>query len=244
MSAVLELIPRTLEEDVREDVSVEVPREEQTSAKSGGWNLAAFAEDQIRGLVQQIFLSGGKHVRQVVFSAVDEETDIASLCLSVAQALVRQDSGNVCVVEALPRPRMECLPGDDDVVPSSSPNRFGVLRDRAQQISNRLWFMPRGVLLDSNNGKFSPLWWRSRLAELRLEFNFTVLQGPAAGVHHEAALLGNLCDGLVLVIRANSTRRVAAQRAKQMLHAANARLLGAVLSNRSFPIPEALYKRL
>jgi hypothetical protein len=244
MSAVLELIPRTFEEDVREDVSVEVPCKEQLSTRSKEWNLAAFAEDQIRGLVQQVFLSGRKHSRQVVFSAVDEETDIASLCLSVAQALVQQDSGNACVAEALPHPPVEFPLGDDDEVPSNSQKRFGVLRDRAQQLSSRLWFMPRGVLLDGNDGKFSPLWLRGRLAELRLEFDFTVLQGPSAGVHREAAVLGNLCDGLVLVIRANSTRRVAAQRAKQMLHAANARLLGTVLSNRSFPIPGALYNRL
>lgn len=244
MSAVLELIPRAFEEGVREDVSVETPREQQAVAKSGKWNLAAFADDQICGLVQQVFLSGRKRSRQVLFSAVDEEADIASLCLSVAQALVRQDSGNACVVEARPHPSVERPPGDDDVVPSNSEKRFGVLRDRAQQLSSRLWFMSRGVLLDGNDGKFSPLWLRSRLAELRLEFDFTVLQGPAAGVSREAALLGNLCDGLVLVIQANSTRRVAAQRAKQMLHAADARLLGTVLSNRSFPIPEALYKRL
>jgi protein-tyrosine kinase len=244
MSAVVELIPRTLKEDVSEDFSIAVPREEQAAAKSGEWNLAAFAEDQIRGLVQQIFLSGRKHARQVVFSAVDEETDVASLCLSVAQALVRQDSGNACVVEAVPYSSVERPPGDDDVVRSNSQKRFGILRDRAQQLSSCLWFMPRGALLEDNDSKFSPLWLRGRLAELRLEFDFTVLQGPAAGVHREAALLGNLCDGLVLVIRANATRRVAAQRAKQMLHAANSRLLGTVLSERSFPIPEALYKRL
>lgn len=244
MSTVVELIPHNFEEADRQDASLEVAREGLAAGKSGEWNLAAFAEDQIRGLVQQIFLSGRKHARQVAFSAVDEETDIASLCLSVAQALVRQDSGNACVVEAAPYTSGERPPGDDEVVPANSDKRFGVLRDRAQQLSSRLWFMPRDALLDGNEGKFSPLWLRGRLAELRLEFDFTILQGPAAGVHREAALLGNLCDGLVLVIRANATRRVAAQRAKQMLYAGNSRLLGTVLSERSFPIPEALYKRL
>jgi hypothetical protein len=244
MSTLVELIPRTLEEGVSEGIPIEVSREEPSAAKSGDWSLASFAEDQIRSLVQQTFLSHRKHARQIVFSAVDEETDVSSLCMSVGDTLVRQDSGTACVVESLLRSSMRPAPADGEVVPSNYPKRFGVLRDTSQQLSNRLWFMPRSVLLDGNDGKFSPLWLRGRLAELRLEFDYTVLQGPAAGVHSEAALLGSLCDGLVLVVRANSTRRVAAQHARQMLHAANARLLGTVLSERTFPIPEALYKRL
>jgi hypothetical protein len=204
-----------------------------------------FAEEQIHGLVQQVFLTGrNKRVRQVVFSAVDQQTDVSSLCLSLGEALSRQDSGTTCVVEALPYPSAADAPEDNGAAPSNGQKRFGVLRDAAQQLSHRLWFMPRHVLRDGNDGKFSALWLRGRLAELRLEFDYTVLQGPPAGVHSETALLGSLCDGIVLVLRANSTRRVAAQRAKEVLHAANARVLGAVLSERTFPIPEAIYKRL
>lgn len=242
MSTLLEVIPRPLEEDVSEVVPIEMPREESSATKPEDWSLAAFAEEQIRSLVQQTFLNRQKHARQIVFSAVDVETDIAPLCMAVGETLVRQDSGTACVVESLPRSSVN--PADGEVASSNYQKRFGVLRDASQQLSSRLWFMPRSVLLDGNDGKFSPLWLRGRLAELRLEFDYTLLQGPAAGVHSEAALLGSLCDGLVLVVRANSTRRVSAQHAKQMLHAANARLLGIVLSERTFPIPEALYKRL
>jgi hypothetical protein len=37
---------------------------------------------------------------------------------------------------------------------------------------------------------------------------------------------------------------VAAQKAIQKLHAGNARLLGTVLDNRTFPIPESIYRKL
>lgn len=241
MSTLVELMPPTLEEDLSEGVSVEVPQE---ARKSLDWNLASFAEDQIRSLAQQIFLSGRKRARQVVFSPVEDEADLASLCMSLGQALVRQDSGTTCVVEALPRSQANDNSDEPNVVPLNDQKRFGVLRDASQQLSDRLWFMPQRILLDGNDGKFTPVWLRGRLAELRLEFDYTILQGPAAAVHSEAALLGSLCDGLVLVLRANSTRRVAAQRAKQMLYAANARLMGTVLSGRTFPIPNAIYKRL
>lgn len=73
--------------------------------------------------------------------------------------------------------------------------------------------------------------------DLRQSFDYTLIHGPASGTRTEAALLGSLCDGVVLVVEANSTRRVAAQKVKERLHSANARLLGAVLSQRTFPIP-------
>ncbi len=81
-------------------------------------------------------------------------------------------------------------------------------------------------------------------AELRLEFDYTVLHGPPAGLCSDAALLGYLSDGVILVLQANSTRRAAAQRAVQTLQATNARLLGSVLNGRTFPIPEGIYRRL
>jgi hypothetical protein len=122
--------------------------------------------------------------------------------------------------------------------------RFGTLRDLSVQLSASLFFMPRSVFLVGNENGFSTAWLRSRLAELRLEFDYTVLQGPAAGAGSEAALLGATCDGLVLVLQANTTRRATAQRVKETLYSANARLLGTVLSERTFPIPRAIYRRL
>ena len=95
-----------------------------------------------------------------------------------------------------------------------------------------------------NNAGLSATWLRDRLSELRQQFDYTVLYGPPAGAGSEAALLASLCDGMVLVLEADSTRRVAAQKVKEKLHSANARLLGAILSERTFPIPETIYKNL
>jgi len=49
---------------------------------------------------------------------------------------------------------------------------------------------------------------------------------------------------VVLVLEANATRRVAALSAKEALEAAGVRLLGTVLNDRTFPIPEKLYRKL
>jgi protein-tyrosine kinase len=53
-----------------------------------------------------------------------------------------------------------------------------------------------------------------------------------------------LSDGVVLVLKANSSRREAARQALNEMQSANVRVLGAVLNQRTFPIPEKIYKRL
>jgi Mrp family chromosome partitioning ATPase len=45
-------------------------------------------------------------------------------------------------------------------------------------------------------------------------------------------------------VQANSTRRETARKAKESLESAKVKLLGAVLNKRTFPIPEALYRKI
>ena len=51
-------------------------------------------------------------------------------------------------------------------------------------------------------------------------------------------------DGIVLVIAAETTRRQAGRIAAERLRASGAPLLGAVLTNRRYVIPDAIYRRL
>ena len=90
----------------------------------------------------------------------------------------------------------------------------------------------------------SGLHWLSHLAALRNEFEFAVIHGPTAGTSSEAALLGQLTDGIILVLGAHSTRRATARQIKETLEAAHCRILGTVLSQRTFPVPERIYRRL
>jgi hypothetical protein len=48
----------------------------------------------------------------------------------------------------------------------------------------------------------------------------------------------------VLVLTANRTRRESALRAREYLLHCNAELLGTVLDERTYPVPEAIYRRL
>jgi Mrp family chromosome partitioning ATPase len=243
MSTFVDLLPQTLDEVY--EPAIEVEREEFGQTMPTAWNTDSFAEEQIRGLVRQVFLPGWpKPAHQVVLSPVDSKTDISSICMQVGLALSAQARGTTCLVEAnLNSPGLQQVveKNGHDLIETQEPSDF---RDSSRQLSNQLWLIPRSVFVGENENGLSGAWLRERLTELRRTFDYTILYGPPAALGSEAALLASLCDGMVLVVEANSTRRLAAQKVKEKLHAANARLLGAVLSERTFPIPETIYKKL
>jgi hypothetical protein len=241
MNARPDLLEHALAGDIFE---TEMPESQTPAAReSGPWNPDRFGDDQVRSLVRQVFLPGWpKPARQVVFCAV-EDGDVAGICLRVSQTLAAQIPGNVALVEThLPSPDRPDAYGTP--MPAFRPAGFRPLRDSARRISSHLWQVPREMFLGENEAGLSVEWLPGRLRELRLEFDYTVLHGPPAGMCSDAALLGYLSDGVILVLQANSTRRAAAQRAVQTLQATNARLLGSVLNGRTFPIPEGIYRRL
>ena len=59
-----------------------------------------------------------------------------------------------------------------------------------------------------------------------------------------AAVMAAQCDGTILVTQSEQTRREVAQEAQARLNTAGATILGAVLNQRRYPIPDFLYKRL
>ena len=243
MSTFLDLLPQTLT-DVCEAKSVEIESEVSRPLDRAAWNADAFADEQIRGLVRQVFLPGWPEpARQVVFSPVDPETDISGICMHVGLALSAQVLGATCLVEAnLNSPGLEPVVernGHDLIANQKRPP----FRDSRRK-SDGLWLIRKKDFFAEGANRFSGDWLPDRLSELRKTFDYSVLYGPPAATGSEAALLGSLCDGVVLVVEANSTRRVAAQKVKEKLHEANARLLGTVLCGRTFPIPDIIYKNL
>jgi succinoglycan biosynthesis transport protein ExoP len=82
------------------------------------------------------------------------------------------------------------------------------------------------------------------MRELREEFDYVLIDAPPLSSCSDAVLLGQMTDGVILVVEANSTRRETARTAKETFEGANVKLLGAILNNRTFPIPEVLYRKL
>jgi Mrp family chromosome partitioning ATPase len=85
---------------------------------------------------------------------------------------------------------------------------------------------------------------RHRLTELRTQFDYVLMDVASTNSCNDGIVLGGSSDGIVLVLKANSTRRDIARKALQEFKAANIPVLGAVLNQRTFPIPDNIYNRL
>jgi Mrp family chromosome partitioning ATPase len=85
---------------------------------------------------------------------------------------------------------------------------------------------------------------RQRISELRSIADYVLIDASAMNTSNDASVLAAAADGLVLVLKANSSRRETLKKEVHDLQAANVRVLGAVLNQRTFPIPESIYNRL
>jgi capsular exopolysaccharide synthesis family protein len=80
--------------------------------------------------------------------------------------------------------------------------------------------------------------------ELRSKFQFIIMDAPSLTTYPDGSTLAALSDGIVLVVKAESTRWEVVDEAKRMLEESNAPIIGAVLNRRRFHIPERVYEHL
>ncbi len=202
------------------------------------WNPKEFVTQQIHGLVREVFFyNNQKPVRQVVLSAVDYETNIGPLCDQVAEGLAQETPGSVALVGSA---------GEFEGSTSHDSERWKrndlkPLQKISTRLGDNLWFVPAG-LTDSLKTTTSGL--HAYLAELRREFEFSIVVGPPVGRSNDTMAMAQFADGIILVLSAKHTRRVTAQRVKQALERSAVQILGTVLADRKFPLPDRLYRRL
>lgn len=214
----------------------------RVSCETNSWNPEDFAHEQIRGLVRRVFFrSGVQPAKQVVFSAAEPNADVANICDRVGQALALETRAHIAIVVREPRTEEMVR---EMVRAHPRHTGSGVIKSYSAQIGANLWRVPGFGLPDCREESGTGPYWLSYLAGLRIEFDYAVIHGPVAGISSEAAVLGQLADGIILVLGARSTRRATARKIKETLEAAQARILGTVLSERTFPVPERIYRRL
>lgn len=207
------------------------------------------ANDEITRLVQQLFVfpSTASPPGIVAFCAVDEGAGCSWVCARASEVLAANVPGRVCVVDAnLRSPSLhnhfntDLQTGFVDAMRDPAP-----LRDFTRStFYSHLWLMTSGAVKAEPNGALNPQRLRLRFAELRAEFDHVLVDTPPMNSNPDAVLIGHCADGVVLVVDSTSTRRESARVAKENLEAAKIPILGAVLNRRTYPIPEALYKRL
>jgi Mrp family chromosome partitioning ATPase len=198
-------------------------------------------------LVQRVFLTAELVPHVVVFTSAHSGSGCSWVCARTSEALASRLAGTVCVVDANLRSpamhryfRVDNFCGLTQALLQEDP-----ILNYVQEISGRkLWVLPSGPPSAKQPAPWASDRLALRVAELRREFTFVLIDSPATNLYADVTLLGSLADGAILVLEADLTRREAALQAKNALVAAKFRLLGAALNKRSFPIPEFIYRRL
>ena len=229
------------------------PAENASPGIAGATQILPSLEPEVREealkLVQRLFLIPREAPpRAVVFAGVDLSVGCNWLCSVTAKLLVKSVPGSVCLVEGnLRSPSLiDAMELERDGGLVESLRSEGTIREFTRQLGpENLWLLSAGtpptqdsaVLLNSDRMK-------ERIRELRKEFDYLIMNAPPLSAFADGMVLGAMTDGVVLVLEANSTRREAAVRVTENLRTTKIPVLGAVLNNRTFPIPAAVYKRL
>jgi Mrp family chromosome partitioning ATPase len=204
--------------------------------------------EEVTKLVQRLFVLPGDRTPQVVvFMGTESGTGCSWMCARAAEVLASQVRGSVCVLDAnLQQPAQHVMLG--------VANHHGLadalrVTEPIGNFVRQLW-LPNLYLLscgsDPENlkGLVSSERMRQRLAELRNMFDYVLIDAPSVSTCNDGVAMSCGADGVVIVLKANSSRREPARKAIKELQHAGARVLGAVLNQRTFPIPQSIYDKL
>ncbi|MGO9126862.1 MAG: CpsD/CapB family tyrosine-protein kinase [Terriglobales bacterium] len=204
------------------------------------------SREELTKLVQRLFLLPDS-ARTVIFSSVERGAGCTWLTSQVGRILAESGRNTVCIVDAnLRYPAMHEVFGignhnglADAVAASASPQ--GYLRRTT--LAN-LWLLTCGSPEKAEQALNTSDSLLTTIQQLRSQFDFVLIDSPPMNLFNDAVRLAAAGDGIALVLKANSSRREIAQRMLLEARAANVRVLGAVLNQRTFPVPESIYKRL
>jgi protein-tyrosine kinase len=203
---------------------------------------------EVDQLCHRLFAVGAEGIdpRVVTFCCVQPAVSEGLICAQTAMMLAARVNRSVCVVNSNPlSPSLNSFFGLSEQSGSGeAATGDSFLGSRARQIagSNLTFIAAGGAMADSQLAR-----WESAafgLRELRSRFDYILINGPTVPDHGQSVFLGRLSDGVVLILEANSTRRETAARVKREMEQANVPVLGAILNNRTLPIPDALYSKL
>jgi Mrp family chromosome partitioning ATPase len=219
-----------------------------TEASAPVLEVGETARGEITKLVRRLFqIPGAEAPRVVVFAGTETGNGCSWLCARLGEHLATQVTGSVCLLDCnFQSPSLHQEFG--------LPNHYGLsdalrqndgIRSYLRPLSRpNFWLFSCGSPIENGQAMLGSDRMRMVVQELRAEFDYIIVDAAPLDVGTDSIVLGGLSNGVVLVLKANSSRRDTAGKAMQEFHAASVAVRGVVLNRRTFPIPEAIYKRL
>jgi Mrp family chromosome partitioning ATPase len=210
--------------------------------------LDAVWRTELDKVVTRLYLLPDSPKPQVlVFLGPESGNNCNHVCAHVSDLLASRVSASVCFVEANPNaPSLEerlGLPHRTGLAELLARSDMELKTAAAQLPGGDLWLLSGGFAAESAGRSKEFLSRSERLAdrmnELRARFDFTLIDGPQAGVSRDALTLAQLSDGVILILKASGTRRESTRRLREELGASGVTMLGAILVGKGLGIAKA-----
>jgi len=192
-------------------------------------------------------LSAAPDVKSIVFSSAKHGEGTSTISSYFALSLSEEGDSRILAIDAnLRTPVFHKVFGvqNGKGLAELLTNEMDI-NSAIQATSHRnLLVMPAGRCTQNPAHKFENKRLKSIIEKLKTEFGFVILDSAPILPYSDAQVLAPKADGVVLIVKAEDTRWEVAQKAKEGLEKSDAHILGAILNQRQYHIPEFIYKRL
>lgn len=110
--------------------------------------------------------------------------------------------------------------------------------------NENLAFIAGGPVPEYPSELLSSKEFKNFLAEMRLKFDHVIIDTPPIIPVTDAGIIGTQIDGLVMVIQSGRTQRGIVKRAEELLYQSHSKILGHVLTNIEYHLPQYIYRYL
>lgn len=188
--------------------------------------------EQFRTLRSRLYqLRGSQPLRTILVTSSIPGEGKTFVSSNLAQAIVRQPDRRALIIDAdLRRPRLHLplgaplAPGLTDYLRGEA-DEFAVIQNARE---GHLSFIPGGNEVTNPSELLSNGRLKGLLERVTPVFDWVILDSPPCLPVADASVLGDMCDGVLLVVRSGSTPSELAQKACQELQGKN--IIGVVLN--------------
>ncbi|HQP92153.1 MAG TPA: lipopolysaccharide biosynthesis protein, partial [Candidatus Omnitrophota bacterium] len=117
------------------------------------------------------------------------------------------------------------------------------LQGAVKEISLNLSVLRAGKVIPHPHKLLNSDEMRDLLDQAKMDYDVVLVNSAALNEYKDGVILARHMDGVAIVINEGFTRKHVVADVKEALNKNKANIIGAILNNRTFPIPETIYKR-
>jgi capsular exopolysaccharide synthesis family protein len=171
---------------------------------------------------------------------------VSTTVVNLATTLAKDRNLKILIIDANLR-----SPRYNDLMKNRQVNSLGDLANvNPRSISHlevwpgNLQLLPAGLTRVEPVVLFESDQFKRYLLMMRDKFNYVLVDAPPVQGSPETLALASRVDGVLMVLASGKTRQEVAARSKKQIESAGGKVIGAVLNQRKYYIPDFIYRRL